>query len=100
MTNKRYLDGSEKKYPEKNDPYVIDEISKKSIYVYLGSYFVGAFLFFSFVEPPYWLILLIVGGFGYLYAALFWQKIVLSSYVKPKNNEARFNGSSGVGDED
>jgi hypothetical protein len=62
--------------------YILDELSRKSTYLYLIGYVAAAMLFFSFVNPPLWVALLIMLGFGILWTHLFWHKILYSDYMR------------------
>lgn len=82
MDKKDNEDGDKRK-----NGYVLDEIGKKSHYLYMASYIIAATFIFSIVTPPDWLAILVVMGFGFLWTHLFWTKIVYSEYKRPDKNK-------------
>ncbi|MBB4170832.1 Na+/pantothenate symporter [Rhizobium sp. BK538] len=87
------------KNPDKR-PFILNELKKPRIYITLLIYFLGMLIVFSF-NPPEWLIILLVCGFGVLGQALITDKIYTSRWTRSEDEtDSNLNRSEDMGDND
>lgn len=83
-----------KKQHEETKTYVIDELTKRSTWIYLSGYFCGMLLFAHIFNPPEWVLLFLLMGFVWLGTKLIWLKMLRSDYNKPNSPEIESEAST------
>jgi hypothetical protein len=81
------MNGRNKEHKRK--PYIMDELLKKSSWMYLILYFIFMIIsvsILSFFQAPSWTYYCIVGGFGVLGQALIKDKFITSAWTDNKDN--------------
>jgi hypothetical protein len=71
--------------PEKK-PYIIDEITKKQVFIYPAVGLLVIILSVSFFDLPEWLIISLVVGYAVMLQSLVKEKYFSSTWVKPKED--------------
>ncbi|WP_047461084.1 hypothetical protein [Rhizobium rhizogenes] len=71
--------------PEKK-PYIIDEITKKQVFIYPAVGLLVIILSVSLFELPEWLIISLLIGYAVMLQSLIKDKYFSSSWVKPKED--------------
>lgn len=82
-----------------NRPFILNELRKPRIYITLLIYFVAVLVVFSF-NPPEWLIIILICGFGVLGQALITDKIYTSRWIRRDETDSKINRLENTGNDD